>query len=391
MHIAFDLQHRAPYLCVEWNDHETSARGWVVVYNFVNHFCSGGIRMHPSVTDDEVYRLARAMAYKYKACHSVTTGGCKAGIAYDHRAPDARDVLKRFLIAMAPLMLHGVNLGGDLGVDANVVFQIWDEIGIPTPQTRAMRSDADVIQGTLNHDEMCSMKLDRFLVYDMITGYGVAFGADELWRRKCPRPGDARVMIQGFGCLGASCAHKLMNMGYTITGIADVNGVVACPDGLDVDLLLDRQIVPGEINRASLPESYTQLDNADWLDVDCDILIPAALEDVLRQDNAHRVRARVVIEGANICTTPGADAIFQARKIDVGVDFTVNLGATRYYDSVIFSKIGKDPRQASDDVEETVRGNVRLIHEESEKTGMTPRQCAEEIFAPDTFDTPDIP
>jgi len=381
---------RQPYLMYEWNDPESTARGWIVVYNFVRNFCSGGTRMHPTVTPEEVYRLARAMAYKYKACESVTTGGCKAGIAYDYKAPDARDVLKRFMIAATPLMRAGVNLGGDLGVDATEVFKIWDEIGVLVPQTMAMRKDPDVIAGTRNHDLMVPKKLDRFTTYDMITGYGCAFGADELWRLRTGRSGGARVMIQGFGCVGSSAAFKLRQMGYTIVGLADVHGVVACPDGLDIDLLLDHRQRPGEMDRATLPAHYQQLPNSQWLDVDCDILMPAALEDVLNRDNAHKVRAQAVVEAANIPTTPEADDVFFAKGIDVGIDFTVNLGATRYYDSIIFNVIKPDVQEASDDVEKIVRKDVRLIYENAKKTGRKPRDVADELFAPDTFSSPDI-
>lgn len=79
-----------PYVVVEWNDTETDAKGWMCAYNFVGHYCGGGTRMHPTVTKEEVIRLATTMGYKYKACESLTTGGCKAGIAYDYKAPDAR-------------------------------------------------------------------------------------------------------------------------------------------------------------------------------------------------------------------------------------------------------------------------------------------------------------
>ena len=72
-----------PYVVVEWNDTETDAKGWMCAYNFVGHYCGGGTRMHPTVTKEEVIRLATTMGYKYKACESLTTGGCKAGIAYD--------------------------------------------------------------------------------------------------------------------------------------------------------------------------------------------------------------------------------------------------------------------------------------------------------------------
>ncbi len=390
MNIQFDATHHAPYLLLEWHDTESTAVGWLAVYNFVRHFCSGGTRMHPSVTPEEVYRLARAMAYKYKACESVTTGGCKAGIAYDHRAPDAKEVLKRFNIAMAPMMLHGVNLGGDLGVDANDMFRIWEDIGLRTPLTKDMYADPAVQLGLVNHDEMVTHTVDRFTAYDMITGYGVAFGADELWRLRTGKSGGGRVMIQGFGCLGASCAYKLRAMGYPVVGIADAEGVVACPDGIDIDLLLDHRTAPGVMDRASLPANYQQLPGGDWLDVDCDILIPAALEDVLHAGNADRVKAGVIAEGANICTTPEADAIFFKKGIDVGVDFTVNLGATRYYDVIIFNTIGKDLQAACDDVESIVRKDVRLVYHEAKKQNRMPRAVAEEIFAPDTFDTPDL-
>src|SRR5690625_5293635 len=81
-----------PYLVVEWKDTETSAVGWLVVHNFVNGYTGGGVRMHPSVTKNEVKRLAKAMAYKYVASESKTTGGCKGGIAYDFKANDAKEV-----------------------------------------------------------------------------------------------------------------------------------------------------------------------------------------------------------------------------------------------------------------------------------------------------------
>lgn len=119
-----------PYVVVEWNDTETDAKGWMCAYNFVGHYCGGGTRMHPTVTKEEVIRLATTMGYKYKACESLTTGGCKAGIAYDYKAPDAEDVLRRFLTATAPYIKAGVSIGGDLGVDYSVVLRILDDLGI---------------------------------------------------------------------------------------------------------------------------------------------------------------------------------------------------------------------------------------------------------------------
>ena len=79
------------YLTIEWNDTESEAKGWLVIYNFVKGYTGGGIRMHPEVTQEEVRRMAETMAYKYQACESRNCGGCKGGIAYDNKAPDAGD------------------------------------------------------------------------------------------------------------------------------------------------------------------------------------------------------------------------------------------------------------------------------------------------------------
>lgn len=330
------------------------------------------------------------MAYKYKACESNTTGGCKAGIKYDYKAPDARDVLKRFLIAITPYMRAGVNVGGDLGVDALEVFRIWDEIGVLIPQTKAMRESPNVIAGTKNHDDMCSMKLDIFYVYDMITGYGVAHGLDEAWTLKTGKSGGASVVIQGFGCVGSSCAYKLQQMGYKVIGIADVNCLVTCEDGLDIERLVTQRKKFGELNPDSFEPNYVVKPNTQWLDMECDILVPAALEDVINGDNAHRVKASLIVEGANIPVTPEADRILFERGIDLAVDFTVNLGATRYYDSIIFNVIGPSPQEAIDDVEMIVRRDVKKVYEESKRTGRFSRDIAENVlFVPNTFDYPD--
>ena len=90
-----------PYVVVEWNDTETDAKGWMCAYNFVGHYCGGGTRMHPTVTKEEVIRLATTMGYKYKACESLTTGGCKAGIAMITRLR----MLRMFFVDSSQLQL----------------------------------------------------------------------------------------------------------------------------------------------------------------------------------------------------------------------------------------------------------------------------------------------
>lgn len=191
-----------PYLVVEWNDTESDAQGWMCVHNFVSHYAGGGIRMHPTVTRQEVIRLAGMMAYKYRASGSVTTGGCKGGINYDYREPNAREVLRRFLTAMAPYMGAGVSLGGDLGVSYDDVLEILDELGMGLPATKAMRASPVVQQGIRDHAVLAQKSYDGFRMYDMITGYGCAAALDESWRamgggRRRRTRGDPRFWCSG--------------------------------------------------------------------------------------------------------------------------------------------------------------------------------------------------
>lgn len=237
-----------PYLVVEWNDTETDAKGWLVVHNFVKGYAGGGTRMHPTVTKEEVQRLAEAMAYKYVAGESETTGGCKAGIAYDYKAPDAYAVLRRFLIAMMPYIDIGVSLGSDLGTKYEDVLKIFNEFGIDIPLTKSMKQNPNVLQGIKDFDELLKTKIDGLYLNDVVTGYGVAFSADEAWKFKSGKDG-ARVVIQGFGCVGASCALKMSQLGYKVVGISDATLLVTCEEGLDVQKLIDHKNLYGEMDK----------------------------------------------------------------------------------------------------------------------------------------------
>ncbi len=378
-----------PYVTIEWNDTETEAKGWLCVFNFVDHYCGGGTRMHPTVTKEEVERLVTTMGYKYKACESVTTGGCKGGIAYDYKKPDAKDVLRRYLVAMAPYIKAGVSIGGDLGVDYGDVLEIFDELGIGLPATKKMKADPRIQQGIKDHDTLCGESYDGFKMYDMITGYGCAAALDEGWKALGNKnPGS--VVVQGFGCVGASMCFSLDKMGYKVVGIADANGMVVCEDGLDIKKLVAGRKPKGELNKDDFASNYKWLSNTEWLDVDCDILVPAALEDVINKDNAHKVKASLIVEAANIPVTKEADEILAKKGVQTCVDFIANMGGIRIYEVSVFGLVPCDPEAIVQDTISIVRKNTRLIFDKAAKEGKSTREVALELFRPDTFDTPDI-
>ncbi|SDP39185.1 Glu/Leu/Phe/Val dehydrogenase dimerization domain-containing protein [Desulforhopalus singaporensis] len=384
------MSENKPYILVEWNDTETDAKGWLCAYNFVNNYCGGGTRMHPTVTAEEVVRLATAMGYKYNACESKTTGGCKGGIAYDYRAPDAKDVLRRYLIAMSPYIRCGVSIGGDLGVDYGDVLDILDDIGIGLPQTEAMRNDPEQQKRIKDHDDVCKMTYDGFTMYDMITGYGSAAALDEAWKFKGNGNG-ARVVLQGFGCAGASLAYCLDKWGYKIVGISDANCLISCEEGLDVKKLVATRKPKGEMDPQAFDPSYAVRSNTEWLDVDCDILVPAALEDVINAGNVDKVKASLIVEAANIPVTPQADAILAEKGVDVCVDFITNMGGIRIYEVVLFGLVEPEPNAIAEDTMNIIRRQTRRVFEEAARSGKTTRQVARELFAPAKSGHPDMP
>lgn len=407
------MGNEKPYLVLEWNDHLTDAAGWVVVHRFVQGYASGGTRMHPAVTRREVERLAKVMAYKYEAGGSVTTGGCKAGIAYDYKAPDAKAVLGRFLRAMKPYLQAGVSLGGDLGVAFEDVLAIMEELQVELI-TPAMKRDPHVMEGLQAYRRLLGETVDgTFLLNDAVTGYGAAYCADEAWRALrqdgvckgeadsrsgtgtgvCGHPegtvhadqaGDsrARVVVQGFGCVGASCAFLLHRMGYRVVGIADANLLVENPAGLDVPALVKGRMKHGELAPASFRPEDRVRPNGEWLDIDCEILVPAALEDVIHAGNARQVKAALVVEGANIPVSPEGDAVLMERGIHVVNDFVANLGAIRFYDAAIFGHVRSGAEEVLQDIEALCRRNTSRLLAEAKRLDLYEREAAERLFQP---------
>ena len=379
-----------PYVIVEWNDTLTDAHGWLCVHNYVNGFAGGGIRMHPSVTKEEVMRLAKGMAYKYKAAESTTTGGCKSGIVYDSHKADAYDVLKRFITAIRPYVDLGLGIGGDLGVSYDDVLNIFKELGMRVPATRSQMESDVCKKGILDTDRLLGEKKDGFPLNDIVTGYGVAYSADEAWMLRNKDRKNARVVVQGFGCVGASCAYLLEQMGYKLIGIADAKQLVICDEGLDTKSLIAGKNKFGEMDPSSFKENYRSLPNSEWLSVDCDILIPAALEDVINKSNADKVNASIIVEGANIPVSSEGDEILKEKQIEVVPDFIANLGAIRFFDQILYGLIEPTVDAVIADIEAVCRRNVNKLFKEAAQTGKYQREIAVELFEPNIQTEPEF-
>jgi len=262
----------------------------------------GGVRVRPDITADEVARLARAMTVK-NAVAGLPHGGGKSGIrVLPGPAPvDHEQVMRAF--ARAIEQLTDYIPGPDMGTSETSMAYVHDEIG------RAVGLPS--VLGGIPLDELGA------------TGFGLAVCAEVLSEAKVLDLAGARVAIQGFGAVGSNAARALAERGAVVIAASDIDGATWHHDGLDVTALLKHKKANGPLT--SFPGG-TPIPRDHLLGLDCEILVPAAQPDVVTTDNAGKISARVVLEGANIPVTEKAEAELTERGVLCVPDVVANAG-----------------------------------------------------------------
>src|SRR5215471_15190642 len=283
---------REPRLRVIWTDPVTGRKGYAVVARFVNGLAGGGTRMRDGVTLEEVERLARTMSFKNGA-FNLPGGGAKGGVDIDPHDPESRAMLSRFVAAMKPFYKSGWGTAEDLGVTQELLDEVFAEQGIGMSVQAMLDRAGDGAEAARRRVvEGLGIKVDGIGLADCIGGYGVAEAAAAAARIKGWDLAGMRVVVQGFGSMGGSSARYLARKGARVVGVADVDGCITNPDGLDVEALLRARNELGEVDRSALRAQDRPLPRDRWLDLQCDVLVPAAIADVITADNAHLVKAR---------------------------------------------------------------------------------------------------
>jgi glutamate dehydrogenase (NAD(P)+) len=324
-------------------------RAIVVIDNVAAGPAIGGTRMAPDVTLGECARLARAMTLK-NAAAGLPHGGAKSVIAADPRMPaTGKEELVR-VFARAIAQLADYIPGPDMGTDECAMAWVLDETGRAVGLPRVL--------GGIPLDEIGA------------TGFGVAIAAEAAEAFSGVRLDGARVAVQGFGAVGHHAARFLAERGARLVAASDSRGCIADPGGLDIAAL-------ARLKRDG--RSVTELGRGQVLErdavigVDCDILVPAARPDVIHEGNAGEVKARLVLEGANIPATAEAERRLGARGVLVVPDFIANAGG------VITAAVeyrGGSEAQALTAVEEKVRRNTEEVLHRAREAGILPREAA---------------
>lgn len=367
-----------PFLRVIWTDSVTETRGYVVIDRLVGSIATGGTRMRSGCTLEEVEDLARGMSYKTGVLN-LPVGGAKGGIDYDPFADGAREVLSRFVKAVRPLLDQYWVTAEDLGVPQPLLDAVFEDAGLGMSLHAALVRSSDPDRTLERVQEAFTTDVGGIPMPDVIGGFGVAEAACAVIENQGWESRKTRALVQGFGSMGGSSARYLQRQGVRVVGVADAKGVIANPDGLDIERLLRARTEYGEIDRSVLESADEELPLEEWLSVEAEVLVPAAISYAITPENCDRVTAKVIVEAANVPVTEKAEQRLLERGVAVIPDFIANAGAVGWAWWTLFGDISAKPQDAFDRLSSEMRSVVDELMESWMRGEGSPRQTAKAL------------
>jgi glutamate dehydrogenase (NAD(P)+) len=330
-------------------DPHVGMEGILIVDNTARGPGKGGFRIRAGITPIEVFKLARTMTWKC-ALADLPFGGAKGGISADPYSIDKIKYVRSFARAVSSLVPDQWIAAPDVNVGEKEIEAFVDEIGNPKAATGKPGR-----MGGIPHETGT-------------TGFGIGVSIEttlQMLSQVTPIQQTLeglRVVIQGFGNVGSELAKYLANKGAKIVGISDFWGAASSPNGFDVSKILKHAYATDEAQSIKNCKSGTQIGREDVLSLDCDVLVPAAVSNTITEQNAGKMKAKLVFEGANNPTTPEAEEQLFRRGILVIPDMLVNAGG------VIGSYVeylGKSADEAFAMINSKIRQNTRVVLEEA--------------------------
>ena len=348
------FEDKTPEIVFEWSDSETDAKGWVAINSLRGGAAGGGTRMRVGLDKREVESLAKTMEIKFTVS-GPQIGGAKSGINFDPTDPRKEGVLKRWYHAVYPLLKNYYGTGGDLNVDEiHEVIPITEDFGLWHPQEGIVNGHFNPrkpkkihmlgrlrqgVSKVLEDQEYIPDSPKKYVVADMITGYGVAEAVRHYYQIWGGNIGEKRAIIQGWGNVGSTAALYLAKYGVKVVGIIDKVGGLLNPDGFTLDEI-KKLFHDKEGNKLASDDMipFDQVNNEIW-SMGAEIFIPAAASRLVSRDQAESMISNaleVVSCGANVPFSDeeifyGPIAEFVDKKVSLLPDFIANCGMARTF------------------------------------------------------------
>lgn len=288
--------------------------GYRVQHNTSRGPAKGGLRFHPDTDLDEVRALAMWMTWKC-AIVNIPFGGAKGGVVCDPKAltqAELEDLTRRYTTEISLMIGPSSDIPApDVGTNGQIMAWLMD-----TYSMHAGHTVPAVVTGKPISIGGSEGRLDA-------TGLGVVLVTEEAFQKQDRRLDEATVAVQGFGNVGGAAARLFHKRGARVVAVSDMQGGVFNTHGLSIPDLFTYAARTGSVT--GFPDTEP-LSNAEILETPCDVLVPAALQGQITRENASKVQAKMVVEGANGPTTPDGDAILHDRGILLVPDVLANAG-----------------------------------------------------------------
>ncbi|MDF1674265.1 MAG: Glu/Leu/Phe/Val dehydrogenase dimerization domain-containing protein [Vicingaceae bacterium] len=376
------FENKQPEIVFEWNDAETEAQGWVVINSLRGGAAGGGTRMRVGLDKHEVTSLAKTMEVKFTVA-GPPIGGAKSGINFDPNDPRKEGVLRRWYAAVTPLLKHYYGTGGDLNVDEiHEVIPITEDCGVWHPQegvfnghfqpreAQKINRIGQLRQGVLKviEDPKYTPSVERkYVIADMITGYGVAESVKHFYNIYGGNLKDKRVIVQGWGNVGSAGAYYLAQEGAKIVGIIDSVGGLINAEGFSLaeikELFLTK--LGNKLNAPNML-SFDEVNDKIW-DLDAEVFLPCAASRLITQNQVERMISKgmeVVSCGANVPFADpeiffGSIADYADNHISIIPDFIANCGMARVFAYLMSNDLDQLEDEAIFlDTSETIRKTI---------------------------------
>ena len=383
------FENKTPEIIFQWQDSQTNAKGWVVINSLRGGAAGGGTRMRVGLDQNEVTSLAKTMEVKFTVS-GPPIGGAKSGINFDPNDPRKSEVLKRWYAAVTPLLKHYYGTGGDLNIDEiKEVIPITEDCGVWHPQegvfnghyqpreSQKINRIGQLRQGVLKTIESENYTPDfkrKFVVADMITGFGVSESVKHYYQIYGGDLKNKRVIVQGWGNVGSAAAYYIAQDGAKIVGIIDKNGGLINEKGFSFEeikkLFLNKN--GNAINNKNIL-SFEEINNQIW-DLKSEIFLPCASSRLITKDQVKRMLKsgiEVIAPGANV---PFADkeiffgpiSDFTDQNTSLIPDFISNCGMARVFAYLMGNDLDTiEDESIFKDTSETIKKAIKNVFEKN--------------------------
>lgn len=384
-------EEKRPEIVFEWKDAETEAEGWVVINSLRGGAAGGGTRMRKGLDKREVESLAKTMEVKFTVS-GPAIGGAKSGINFDPADPRKKGVLERWYKAVIPLLKNYYGTGGDLNVDEiHEVIPMTEANGLWHPQEGVINGhfkahENEKIQqiGQLRfgvskvlEDAKYSPSLEnKYVVADMITGFGVSESVRHYYNIYGGQLSGKKVIVQGFGNVGAAAAFYLTQTGAKVVGIIDRVGGLINENGFSFEeitsLFVNRK---GNTLVSDHLISFDEVNSKIW-DLNAQVFIPAAASRLVTKEQVERMKSagmEVIACGANVPFADpeiffGSTGEFADENLSVIPDFISNCGMARVFAYLMNKGVSMTDSAIFEDTSNIIKAALLKSHAVSSST-----------------------